>query len=122
MRSPEALLRGHEQVDHVARPGDPPLVELGAGEDLRRLREQVAARGRRYGGAALPAERLVLLASDDQDAPRVGGGPGQQDVGAQVLARRDDVLTVPPYLGELLLKVDLVVSAEEGVGPGWLIW
>ena len=121
MCSLESLLRRHEQIDRVACPSNSLPVPFGIGKYLRRLGEQVAARGHRYGGAALSAEWLVLLAGDHQDALSVSWGLGQQDVGAQVLSRGDDVLTVPPYLGKLLFKVDLVVSTEEGVGAGWLV-
>lgn len=121
MRSPKSLLRRHAQIDRMPCPSNPLPVELGIREDLHRFREQVAARGHRYRGAALPAERLVLLAGDDEDALGVGRSLGQQDVGAHVLARCDDVLPVPPYLGEVLLEVDLFVDAEEGVCAGWLV-
>lgn len=121
MRGLESLLRRHAQIDRVPSPSNPLPVELGIGEDLHRLREQAAARGHRDRGGALPAERLVLLSRDDEDAPGVGRRLGHQDVGAHVLPRRDDVLALPPYLGELLFKVDLLVGAEEGVGPGWLV-
>lgn len=117
----EAVLRGHEKIDHVSRPGDSLVIPLGIGEDLSRLREKVTARRLAYIGAAPSAERLVLLAGDYQDALGVGRGLGEQDVGAQVLARRDHVLPVPPYLGKLLFEVDLVMGAEERVGPSWLV-
>lgn len=122
MCSFEALLRGHEQIDRVARPSNPLPVPFGIGEDLSRLREQVAARGHRYCGTALSAKWLVLLAGDDQDALGVGWGLGKQDVCAQVFPRRDDVFPLPPYLSKLLLEVNLVVGTKEGVGPGWLVW
>lgn len=121
MRSPKSLLRRHAQVDRMPRPSNPLPVELSIGKDLHRVREQVTACGHRYRGAALPTEGLVLLTGDDQDALGVGRGLRQQNVGAHVLARRDDILPVPPYLGEVLLEVDLVVDAEEGVGAGWLV-
>lgn len=105
----------------MARPSNPLPVKLGIGEDLHRLGEQVPTRRHRDERGALPAERLVLLARDDQEATRVGWGFGHQDVGAYVLARRDDVFALPPYLGEVLLEVDLVVHAEEGVCPGWFV-
>lgn len=121
MRSPKGLLRRHAQIDRMPRPSNPLPVKLGIGEDLHGVGKQVAARCHRYRGAALPTEWLVLLAGDDQDALGVGRGLGQQNVGAHVLARRDNVLAVPPYLGEVLLEVDLFVDAEEGVGAGWLV-
>lgn len=113
MSSLKSLLRRHTQVDRMARPSNPLPVELGIGEDLHRLGEQVSTRGDRDERGALPTERLVLLARDDQDATRVGWGFGHQDVGAYVLTRRDEVFPLPPYLGEILLEVDLVVDAEE---------
>lgn len=118
MRSPESLLRRRKQIDRMARPSNPPPVELSIREDLNRLGEQVAARGHRYQRGSLPAEGLVLLARDDEDAAGVGGRLGHEDVGAHVLAGRDDVLALPPYLGEVLLEVDLFGGAEEGVGAG----
>lgn len=105
----------------MARPSNPLPVKLSVGEDLHRLGEQVATRGHRDERGALPAERLVLLARDDQDATRVGRGLGHQDVGAYVLPCCNDVFPLPPYLGEVLLEVDLVVHAEEGVGAGWFV-
>lgn len=121
MRSLKSLLRRHAQIDRMPRPRNPLPIKLSIGKDLHRVREQVTARGHRYGRAALSAEWLVLLTGDDQNALGVGRSLGEQDVGAHVLPRRDDILAVPPDLGEVLLEVDLFVDAEEGVGAGWLV-
>ena len=113
----ESLLRRHEQVDRMARLSNPLPVELGIWEDLLRLWEEIAACRHGYQGSTLSAERLILLAGYDQDALGVSWSLGHQDVGTHVLSRCDDVFALPPDLGELLFKVDLVVGAEEGVGP-----
>ena len=75
------------------------------------------ARGHRYRRTPQSAKRPVLPAGDNQDALRVGWDLGQRDVGAHVFPRGDDILPIPPYLGELLFEVDLLVGTE-GVGTG----
>lgn len=114
----ESLLGRHEQIDRMARFSDPLPVELGIGEYLHRLREQVAACGHGYRGGALTAKRLVLLAGDDQHALGVSRSFGHQNVGADIFSSRDDILPLPPYLSKILIEIDLIVATEKRVGPG----
>lgn len=118
MCSLESLLCGHAQIDRVASFGNSLPIEFGVGEYFRRFWEQVTACGHGYRGRALTTKWLILLASDDQDAPGISWCLGHQNVGADIFSRCDDVFPLPPNLSKLLLKVYLVVNTEEGVGSG----